>query len=123
MENLLNSTDIATVYLNNALNVRRFTTQATRIFKLIPGDIGRALSDIVTDLNYPGLQSDAQQVLRTLAFCEKQIATGDGRWFSVRIMPYRTMENSIDGVVITFWEITATKRLEGELRATIGRQS
>lgn len=120
MKNLLDSTDIATVFLDEALHVRRFTTQATHIFKLIAGDVGRPLSDIVTDLRYPELQQDAREVLRTLIFSEKQIETGDVRWFKVRIMPYRTLENVIDGVVMTFTDITATKKLEAELRLQIG---
>lgn len=119
MKNLLNSTDIATVFLNNVLNVRRFTTQATRIFKLIPGDAGRPLSDVSTDLDYPRLHEDALQVLRTLVFSEKEIPTRDGRWFSARIMPYRTMDNAIDGVVMTFTEITRAKQLESDLRSSI----
>lgn len=119
MKNLLDSTDIATIFLDEALHVRRFTTQATHIFKLIAGDVGRPLSDIVTHLRYPELQQDAQEVLRTLIFSEKQIETGDGRWFKVRIMPYRTLENVIDGVVMTFTDITATKKLEAELRLKI----
>jgi transcriptional regulator with PAS, ATPase and Fis domain len=117
MKNLLNSTDIATVFLDNALQVRRFTSQATHIFKLLPGDVGRPLSDIVHDLDYPDLQHDAQEVLRTLVFSEKQIASRDAGWYIVRIMPYRTLENVIDGVVITFIDISEAKRLEAELRA------
>ena len=116
MKNLLNSTDMATIFLDSALHVRRFTTQATRIFKLIPGDIGRALSDIVTDLDYTGLLSDAEEVLRTLVFSDREVSTGDGRWFQVKIMPYRTLENVIDGVVITFNDISRAKQLEAELR-------
>ncbi len=121
MKNLLNSTDMATVFLNNALHVRRFTTQATRLFKLIPGDVGRPLSDIVTDLDYPNLLRDAEDVLRTLVFSEQEIATSDGRWYQVKIMPYRTLENVIDGVVITFNDISRAKQLEAELRA-IGKE-
>lgn len=117
MKNLLNSTDIATVFLDNLLRVRRFTSQATHIFKLIPGDIGRPLSDIAYELDYPELQHDAQEVLRTLVFSEKQITGRDGSWFIVKIMPYRTLENVIDGVVITFIDISEAKRLEAELRA------
>lgn len=117
MKNLLNSTDIATIFLDNALHVRRYTSQATRIFKLIPGDIGRPLADIVHKLDYLELQNDAHEVLRTLAFSEKQIASNDGHWYGVRIMPYRTLENVIDGVVITFIDISDAKRLEAELRA------
>lgn len=116
MKNLLNSTDIATVFLDNALNVRRFTTQATQIYKLIPADIGRPLSDIVNELHYPELQADAQSVLHSRVFSDKQVAARNGRWYKVRIMPYRTLENVIDGVVITFSDISEAKQLEAELR-------
>jgi two-component system CheB/CheR fusion protein len=116
MRNLLNSTEIVTVFLDNELHVRRFTSGADTIFKLIPGDVGRPLSDITNDLCYPEMIEQAREVLRTLVFSEKQITTRDGRWFTVRIMPYRTMEDVIGGVVITFAEITAAKTLEAELR-------
>ena len=116
MKNLLNSTEIVTVFLDNELHVRRFTTGADKLFKLLPGDVGRPLSDIVNDLLYPKMAEEAREVLRTLVFSERQIAATDGRWFLVRIMPYRTMEDVIDGVVITFTNITAAKALEAELR-------
>jgi two-component system, chemotaxis family, CheB/CheR fusion protein len=119
MRNLLNSTEIVTVFLDNELHIRRFTSGADKIFKLITGDVGRPLSDIVSDLVYSGMTEDAREVLRTLVFSEKQITTADGRWFSVRIMPYRTMEDVIVGVVITFADITAVKKVEAELRAEI----
>ena len=80
--------------------------------------MGRPITDIASDLVYPELAADAREVLRTLVFIEKQVATRDGRWFSVRIMPYRTLENRIDGVVITFSDITAAKTLEAQLRQT-----
>ncbi len=121
MRNLLNSTEIVTVFLDNKLQVRRFTTGADKLFKLRAGDVGRPLSDIVTDLVYPGLAEEARDVLRTLIFSEKQVTTNDGRWFSVRIMPYRTTEDVISGVVITFSNITAAKVLEAELRAENAR--
>jgi two-component system CheB/CheR fusion protein len=70
----------------------------------------------VTDLDYPQLKADAFEVLRTLVFLEKQVATHDGRWYRVRIMPYRTQDNVIDGVVITFIDITEIKQLEAQLR-------
>src|SRR6185369_451230 len=79
MKNLLNSTDLATIFLDETLRVRRFTSQATRIFKLIGSDVGRPLSDIVSDLDYPALEDDGREVLRTLVFREKEIETGDGR--------------------------------------------
>lgn len=116
MQNLLNSTDIATLFLDNDLNVRRFTEQATSIFHLRDGDVGRPLSDLASALNYPALHSDVQDTLRTLASSDKQIATTDGRWFSVRIMPYRTLTNMIQGAVLTFVDITKAKELEFRLR-------
>jgi two-component system CheB/CheR fusion protein len=121
MRNLLNSTEIVTVFLDNELHVRRFTTGVNKLFKLIPGDLGRPLTDVASNLLYPEMAEDAKEVLRTLAFSEKQIATADGGWFTVRIMPYRTLENLIDGVVMTFSDITAAKKLEAELRAEILR--
>jgi chemotaxis methyl-accepting protein methylase len=118
MKNLLNSTEIATIFLDDGLNVRRFTNYATHLFKLIPTDVGRPLSDIVTELDYSSLQDDARSVLDTLFFVEKEITANNDRWFKVRIMPYRTQENVIDGVVITFTDISAAKLLESELRKT-----
>jgi PAS domain S-box-containing protein len=116
MTNLLNSTEIATVFLDNEMKLRRFTTFATQLFKLIPGDVGRPLSHVVTDLDYPQLKDDALEVLRTLVFQEKEVTTRDGRWYRARIMPYRTQDNVIDGVVITFTDITEIKQLEAALR-------
>jgi len=121
MRNLLNSTEIVTVFLDNELHIRRFTTGANKLFKLIPGDVGRPLSDITSDLLYPGMTEEAGEVLRSLVFTEKQVATTDGRWYSVRIMPYRTMDDVIGGVVITFADITAAKAMEAELREEIAR--
>ncbi|MGC9451351.1 MAG: chemotaxis protein CheB [Oceanipulchritudo sp.] len=117
MKNLLNSTDIATVFLDNDLNVRRFTERATAIFKLIPGDLGRPITDLSSRLSYPNLEEDVRDVLRKLVASEKPVAASDGAWFTVRIMPYRTLDNRIDGVVITFADITAAKRREAGLRS------
>ena len=116
MRNLLDSTDIATLFLDEALKVRRFTPRMTKIFKLIPGDVNRPITDLASDLVYPELAADAQTVLQTLVFKETAVKTVDERWFSVRIMPYRTLDNRIDGVVITFADITAAKTLEATLR-------
>jgi two-component system CheB/CheR fusion protein len=116
MKNLLNSTEIATLFLDNDLKVRRFTTQATKIIKLIAGDVGRPITDLASDLLYPELVADAREVLLNLGFAEKPIAARDGRWFTVRIMPYRTLDDRIDGLVITFADITAAKTLEAQLR-------
>jgi two-component system, chemotaxis family, CheB/CheR fusion protein len=117
MQNLLNSTEIAILFLDQQLNVRRYTERAAKIINVRESDIGRPLSDLTTSLQYPALHRDALETLRTLAFCEKQIPTNDERWFSVRILPYRRLDNVIDGVVITFVDITATKKLESTLRA------
>jgi two-component system CheB/CheR fusion protein len=116
MKNLLDSTDIATLFLDKELNVRRFTAQAKKIIKLIPSDIGRPITDLVSDLNHPTMADEMREVLRTLNSTEKQVATRDGRWFTVRIMPYRTLDDRIDGVVITFADITVAKTLEARLR-------
>jgi two-component system CheB/CheR fusion protein len=110
MKNLLNSTGIATLFLDNDLNVRRFTTQVASIIKLIPSDAGRPITDLVSELDYPTLVADAQEVLRTLIFHEQQVSARNGRWFTVRIIPYRTMDSRIDGVVITFTDLSSVMR-------------
>lgn len=116
LKNLLNSTEIAMLFLDKDLNVRRFTDRAAKIINLRDSDIGRPLSDLTTSLQYPSLHDDANETLRTLLFSEKQIQSSDRRWFSVRIMPYRRLDNVIDGAVITFVDITAAKELESRLR-------
>ena len=115
MANLLNSTEIATIFLDGGMKLRRYTSNVPKLFKLIPGDVGRPLSDIVSELDYPQLKADALEVLRTLVFSEKQVRAHDDAWYRVRIMPYRTQDNMIDGVVITLIDITETKRLADKL--------
>ncbi len=123
MKNLLNSTDIATLFLDKELNIRRFTIQTTKIFKLIKSDIGRPFTDQVSDLIYPEMAEDAKEVLRTLVFIEKQIPGKNGKWFSIRLMPYRTFDDRIDGLVITFIDISQLKRVEEHCRETMQIQS
>jgi two-component system CheB/CheR fusion protein len=118
MKNLLNSTDIATLFLDKELNIRQYTNQATKIFKLIKGDVGRPFTDQASHLIYPELAADALEVLRTLIFVEKQIPTKDGRWFLARIMPYRTFDDRIDGLVLTFINITDSKQIEESVNET-----
>ena len=103
--------------------MRRFTSQATKVIKLIPGDVGRPITDQSSSLIYPELAEDVREVLRTLVFAEREVATRDGRWFIVRIMPYRTLENMIDGVVITFTDITISRTLEAKLRESLALYS
>jgi len=116
MKNLLNSTEVATLFLDKELRIRRFTTQATKIIKLIPGDVGRPVSDLASDLLYPELCDDAREVLRKLGCVEKPVHTRKGRWYSARIMPYRTLDDLIDGVVISYWDISVAKELEAKLQ-------
>ncbi len=119
MKNLLNSTDIATLFLDKELNIRRFTDETTKLFKLRQTDIGRPFTDMVTELKYPEIAKHANEVLRTLVFRETEIATNNQRWFTVPIMPYRTLDDRIDGLVITFIDISKAKKLETELNNTI----
>lgn len=112
MENLLNSTDIAVLFLDSQLRVRRFTPKTTNIFKLIPGDAGRPITDQANELDYPDFAGDVQQVLRSLVPRERKVSTRDGRWFAVRILPYHTRDKRFDGTVITFIDISESKTLE-----------
>jgi len=121
MRNLLDSTDTAALFLDQALKIQRFTASTGRIFKLIATDIGRPITDVASDLSYPELAADAQEVLRTLVSRERDVPAIEGRWFKVRVMPYRTHENRIDGLVMTFSDATQNKQLESELRSVQAR--
>jgi two-component system CheB/CheR fusion protein len=112
MKNLLDSTHIATVFLDMRLRIKSFTPDATRIVNLIPSDIERPLSHIVSNLEQEDLVRDARAVLETLIPKEIVVKTPDFRSFLMRMMPYRTMDNHIDGVVMTFTDIGAEHLLE-----------
>lgn len=116
MQNVLNSIEIAIVFLDQDLNIRRYTERASDVFKVRESDIGRPLSDLTTELQYPQLHDDAASTLQSLRPTEKQIRANDDRWFLVRIMPYRRLDNVIDGVVITLFDISEAKTLEKALR-------
>jgi two-component system, chemotaxis family, CheB/CheR fusion protein len=116
MQNVLNSIEIAILFLDRDLNVRRYTERAAGIVNLRESDVGRPLSDLTTSLQYPDLQRDATKTLRSLKPTDKQVQSSDDRWFSVRIMPYRRLDDVIDGVVITLVDITDTKQVEHSLR-------
>jgi two-component system CheB/CheR fusion protein len=115
LNNLLGATEVATLFLDNDINVKRFTPRAAEIFKLIGGDVGRPIGDIVHNLQYDELVDDAKKVLENLGRVEKEVRTKEGNWFFMRILPYRTVDNAIDGVVVTFIDITRQKRLEQRL--------
>lgn len=117
LRNLLNSTKIPTLFLDGALRIKRFTNEATRIANLLPNDVGRALTDITLKVAYDALVADVREVLDTLVFKEVQVVGADGARYMIRIHPYRTMANVIDGVVITFSDVTALRRAEEALAA------
>ncbi|MBI4698531.1 MAG: PAS domain-containing protein [Nitrospirae bacterium] len=118
MNNLLASTQVATVFLNTGLRIKRFTPAMTNVFNLIHTDIGRPISDIVSRLDYPELLKDAGEVLSTLMVKEKEVRNNNGLWYLTRILPYRTSDNIIDGVVITFIDITEQKKAQEALQVT-----
>jgi two-component system CheB/CheR fusion protein len=111
MANLLNSTDVATVFLDRAFRIKLFTPAATKLFHLIASDAGRSLGDITRRFNDPNLLDDAREVLQQLVPREKEVSTAEGSWWIRRIMLYRTQDNRIEGVAITFVDITERKKV------------
>jgi PAS domain-containing protein len=116
LHNLMSSTAIATVFLDRDLRIMRFTPSAVSIFNLIPGDIGRPLSELQHRLDYSQLGDDALGVLHQLIPVERDVSANDGRTFQARLLPYRTLEDRIAGVVLTFVDITERRRVEEALR-------
>lgn len=101
-KNQMESMNIATLFLDNTLCVKHFSSQMSVISRLIPGDVGRPITDIASDLIYPEMADDVKEVLRTLTVVERQVLSNDGCRFYTRILPFRTLEDKIDGVVIIF---------------------
>ncbi|OQX16128.1 MAG: SAM-dependent methyltransferase [Desulfobulbaceae bacterium A2] len=116
MKNLFDSIRIGTVFLDARLCIRRFTREATRVYRLVSSDVGRPLADIKSNLIGEDLVSDTQEVLETLVPREQEVRTPEGQWLLARILPYRTLENLIDGVVLTFTDISELKRTSEENR-------
>ena len=112
MKNLLDNVNIGTVFLNDALQIKRFTREAAHIYRLVATDVGRPLADIKSDIEGDDLLADAQAVLDTLVPRERELRTVGGEWYMARIQPYRTLDNVIDGVVLTLTDIT--KRIAAE---------
>jgi len=115
MKNLLDSIDIPTIFLDNNLCIKRFTHHATKVINLIPSDIGRPINHIATNLKYEKFIEDAKEVLATLVYKEIELQTNDGVWYQMRILPYRTTSNIIDGLVVTFTHIHKLKSAYQEI--------
>lgn len=115
LQNLMASTAIATVFLDRDLAITRYTPSAVNLFHLIPSDLGRPLAHLKHRLEYPELLGDVEQVLQTLVPVEREVR-GDGDWFLARLQPYRTLEDHIGGVVLTFVDITERRRNTEALR-------
>jgi two-component system, chemotaxis family, CheB/CheR fusion protein len=112
MQNLMDATEIATVFLDRELRITRYTPSAVTLFHLIASDLGRPLADLATRLDYPQLKEDAQRVLERLVPIEREVGLPDGKWFLSRLRPYRTLEDHIAGVVASFIDITERKQAE-----------
>ncbi|HEY9246602.1 MAG TPA: CheR family methyltransferase, partial [Candidatus Methanoperedens sp.] len=112
LNNVIASTEIATLFLDNNLRIKDYTQAITKVIKVIRTDIGRPVDDIVSNLEYDDMHKDVKEVLDTLVIKEQEIRGKNGLWYLMRILPYRTTDNVIDGVVITFMDITGRKRLE-----------
>ena len=112
MKNLLDSTDIATLFLGEDLSIKRFTAAARRLVALRSSDVGRPLSELATNLAYDNLADDAEEVLESLTPKEVEVRTTQGHWYILRIMPYRTTQNVIRGLVCTFRDHEQAKGME-----------
>jgi len=116
MNNLLAGTEIGTVFVDNNLCIQRFTSPATELINLIQTDVGRPIGHIVSNLDYDHLVEDVHAVLDSLIPKEMEVTSREGRWYLMRILPYRTLENVIEGAVMTFVDITAQKEMQEQLR-------
>ena len=112
LQNLLNGTQIATIFLDTELHIRNFTPAAGSMFRLITGDVGRPITDLAAQFTDVDLMQDTRDVLATLSARERQVAGAGGRHYQRRILPYRTVHNVIAGVVLTFVDVTALKQAE-----------
>jgi len=116
LANLLMATEIATVFLDTSLRIRRFTPRATELLNVIESDIGRPVGHITQNFTGVDLAADAGEVLKSLSPIEKEVQARDGHWYTVRFLPYRTADDRIDGAVITFSDVTRLKQIANQLR-------
>jgi len=119
LNNFLTSTEIATIFLDLDLQIRRFTPAINKIFNLLPGDIGRPILHFVSNLSYEKMIEDSQAVLDTLYSRAVEVQTHQGEWYLMTIRPYRTVEHMIDGLVITFFDISEQKKSEEARRLAV----
>ncbi|CAN5881741.1 hypothetical protein BH24DEI2_BH24DEI2_09950 [soil metagenome] len=110
LQNLLSATDIATLFLDRELRIKRFTPRVSDLFNILNTDRDRPLADLTNRLGYDELIRDAAQTLKTLQATEREVRSASGRWFLTRLLPYRTVDDRIDGVVITFADISDLKK-------------
>ena len=115
-QNLLNSTDIGTVFLDRSLRVKMFTPPVREIFNLIDADLNRPITDIATRLEFEDLPKDVEDVIDRLITVEREVRTHSGKWFLMRIVPYRTGDDRISGAVLTFFNITERRMAEQSIR-------
>ncbi|NEU99534.1 chemotaxis protein CheB [Bradyrhizobium uaiense] len=118
LQNLMAATDFGTLFLDSSLRIKRFTQQVTELFSITPSDEGRPISDFAHRLEYDGLVGDARRVLSNLTPIAHEIRSRDGRWYDVRLRPYRTVDDKIDGVVLTFVDMTDRRLTEEALRTS-----
>ncbi len=119
MKNLLDSTEIGTIFLDNNLTILRYTPKVKALFNVISADIGRSVTDIVFNFDFPNLKETLLDVIETLVAKEAEIKTKKGDWYNLRIMPYRTLDNFINGVVLTFNNISSLKLLENKMNTMV----
>jgi two-component system CheB/CheR fusion protein len=120
LQNLISSSEIATVFVDRGMRVKRYTPQASQLFNLIASDIGRSLFDITSQLDYPELAEDTSSAFKDLRSSERHIRALDGRHFLARVLPYRTAEDRIEGAILNFFDITALRTAEE--RARVGEE-
>jgi two-component system CheB/CheR fusion protein len=123
LTNVLTRIDVGIIFLDRHLRIRRFNPAATRISNLIEGDIGRPIGHIVSNLRYDHLIQEAQTVLDSLVLRETEVQSQDGRWYFMRIRPYLTVDNVIEGVMLTFSDITEQKEVQAQLNQAQARAS
>lgn len=116
LQNLITSTDLATIFVDSDLTIKFFTPRAQDIFNLINSDVGRSLADITHNLDYADLLKDARRVLDDAEKLQSEIASRDGRWYVAQLIPYRATADRTDGVIFTFVDFTLRKRAENQTR-------